>query len=230
MLEKTLRFFQREQYIDPQYQKQITEWDKNQRIEKVKELANKTEGVSSAILEAEKGNILKAYTGAAKIGWRIRGEIDELDTSSFPLLLFCAIVIDFVDLVPPLDLAIGKILTLILFVSLIFNGRYLYKFYARTFQFILCNVLNLIPVIDKLPLETIAVVLIWRKIAQARKEKESELSETEQKEKLIAVAGGKVYSFKEFLLQKQAREELSKVAAEENNAHQNDLLKLKEAA
>lgn len=195
MLEQAGRFFVREKYLDPRYQEQMNEWEKNRAIETVKKNVGVAKQIGDATVALEKGNVVKAYAKAVQTGLQIRGEIDELDTSTFPILVFFALLIDFgeiiypfIGMIPiagPVIVAIFwsflKMCSIALFISLIFNGRYVYRFFARKASPIILGLLNLMPLIDSIPFETIAVLLVWKNIAHLRKEKEGEEEEFESR-------------------------------------------------
>ena len=172
MLEQSLRFLGREKYVDPKYRKQIEEWDKKQSIAKGKKIAG-------AMAEAEKGHLIKGLTQSLGVAQDIREEIKEGDTSSFPHLLALAVLVDIVDFVPIVGTIVNVVAWPILFYGTLFRGRMKYKLGIK-FGFIILNFLEVIPVISWLPLESLAIIWLWRVTAKMRREKEDEEVENEQ--------------------------------------------------
>jgi len=172
MVENVLLFRTKEKYIDPKYRKQMEEWDKKQNLERGHRIAG-------AMAEAEKGNILKALAQSLSIGSGIREEIKEGDTSAFPYLLGLAILVYLVDFIPVVGTIVVVVAWPILFWGTFMRGRIKYKWGIRAI-FLILNFLGIVPGISYLPLEPLAILLLWRDTAKRRREKEAEEEENSQ--------------------------------------------------
>jgi len=173
MLEQSLRLLGgREKYIDPKYRKQIEEWDKKQNPAKGRRIVG-------AMAEVEKGHLVKGLAQSLGIAQEIREEIKAGDTSTFPYLLGLAILVDVVDFVPIIGTIVNVIAWPILFYGTLFRGRMKYKWGIK-FGFIALNFFEIIPGVSWLPLETLAILVLWRATAKMRREKEGEEEENNQ--------------------------------------------------
>lgn len=176
MLEQTLGFLrsglQREKYIDPKYQKQIAEWDQKQNLEKSKRIAE-------AMAEAQKGQLVKGLAHSLGIAQDIREEIKAGDTSSFPYLLGLAILVDVVDFVPVIGTIVQVVAWPILFWGTFMQGRVKYKLGIKM-SFYVLNLIEIVPGLSWLPLETFSILMLWRTTAKMRREKEAEEGENNQ--------------------------------------------------
>lgn len=162
----------REKYIDPKYRKQIEEWDKKQNPAKGRRIVG-------AMAEVEKGHLVKGLAQSLGIAQEIREEIKAGDTSTFPYLLGLAILVDVVDFVPIIGTIVNVIAWPILFYGTLFRGRMKYKWGIK-FGFIALNFFEIIPGVSWLPLETLAILVLWRATAKMRREKEGEEEENNQ--------------------------------------------------
>ena len=167
-----LRLVTKEKYVNPKYRKQIEDWDEKQRIAKGSKIAG-------AMAEVEKGNLVKGLVQSLSIGRDIREEIEEGDTSSFPYLLILAIMVDIVDFIPVLGTIVQIVAWPILFYGTFMRGRLKYKTGIRMLFFVL-NLLEIVPGVSWLPLESMSIIMLWRATAKARKEKEGEEEENDQ--------------------------------------------------
>lgn len=182
MPEKTLRFW-KQPYIPPEYKDQIEQWDKKQRIEKGKRIAG-------AMEVAGKGHLVKGLAQSLGVAQDIREEIKAGDTSSFPYLLGLAILIDLIDPVPVVGLIVKVVAKPILIYGTLFRGRLKYKYATKIIYWYWgITVVELVPGINWLPLETVSVLMLWRATAKIRREKEAEEEDNNQ---LIDAWGRKI--------------------------------------
>ena len=165
-------FGKKDQYIDPKYRKQIEDWEKNQNLEKGRRIAG-------AMREVETGHLVKGLAKSLGVASDIREEIKAGDTSSFPYLLGLAILTDIIVFVPVVGLIVKFVAKPILIYGTLFRGRMVYKWKIRI-VFIVLSSVELVPVVDWLPLETLSILLLWRATAKIRKEKEAEEEENNQ--------------------------------------------------
>jgi len=173
MLEQSLALLRRQQYIDPRYRKQIEEWDKKQS-------ARKDRKIAGAMVEVEKGHLVKGLAQSLSAGREIREEIEAGDTSSFPYLLGLAILVDLVDFIPIIGTIVNVVAWPILFYGTLFRGRIKYKV-GIWIAFLILNFFEIIPGMSWLPLESLSIVMLWHATAKARREKESEEGDNDQK-------------------------------------------------
>lgn len=194
MPENIAGLFQRDKYVDPKYRKQIEDWEKTQNLEKGKRIAG-------AMSEVEKGHLLKGLAHSLGIASDIREEIKAGDTSAFPYLLGLAILVDLVDFIPVVGLIVKFVAKPILIYGTFFRGRMKYKWGIKI-TFIVLSFIEIIPVIDWLPLETLSILMLWRATVKAREEKESEEEENNQVVEALSKKVVTYDTFRERMLKK----------------------------
>lgn len=111
---------------------------------------------------------------ALKLGLQFRRMAKENDTSMFPLMLGVALIIDFGDAT-----VIGFLITFffkpLMFIFLWGRGAWKVRVTARILLFF-----DLFPVISALPLTTIALVYVWKKMSDKAQHAKKELKKTER--------------------------------------------------
>ena len=178
MLEKSLRFFQREQYIAPEYKEQIENWEKNQATPLSKRLG-----------------VINAFR---KYGTKAAGKVEESENYEeginygkrifFPLVFACSLASEYTDLFPVVGKVIKVVALSIIWYNILVVGRspgYLDPKYKveigwkiRLF-FRILGLADLIPFVSALPLTTISVLIVWYKTHKQIKEKEGEWQKTQ---------------------------------------------------
>jgi hypothetical protein len=167
MLEKTLRFWEREQYIAPQYKEQIEEYERKQNEAKMNELVT---GLKAMEQHKEATSYEEGIEHTKKVFW--------------PLLFACAIASDCADLFPIVGTLVKIIVLPIIwyhFYIVLRAPGYLderhkietsYKFRILIWALGFTDLLTYI-----LPLTTVSVFIVWYRIKKQTKEKEKELLE-----------------------------------------------------
>lgn len=162
MLEKTLRFFQREQYVAPEYKEQIEQFHKKQKEFLVKRDGSFSQFRTSGLKALDKQDKIDNYEEGIQHGQKI----------FFPLLFACAIASDFADAFPVIGTIIKIIALSVIWYNILIKGSspgYLDQKYqiqvswkVRLF-FRILGLVDLIPLINALPLTTLSVLIIWHK-------------------------------------------------------------------
>lgn len=178
MLEQSLGFMRRSQYIDPRYKKQIEEWDKkqNRSLEKMSGLVS---GLKAAEQQGEADNYAEGIEKSKKVFW--------------PLLFACAIASDTADLFPVVGTLVKVIVLPIIwyyFYIVLRAPSYLdekykievsYKFRIVIWALGFTDLLTYV-----LPLTTLSVFIVWYRIKKQTRDKEEELQEAESKRSVFA--------------------------------------------
>ncbi|MFH1183092.1 MAG: hypothetical protein V1690_02415 [Candidatus Moraniibacteriota bacterium] len=176
MLEKTLRFWEREQYIAPEYKEQIREFDKKQTAvpevsQNQSEQRNKALG-AAGIKQDEADNYEEGTGQSKKVFW--------------PLLFACAIASDVADIFPIVGTLVKIIVLPIIwyyFYIVLRAPGYLdekykveisYKFRIVIWALGFTDLLTYI-----LPLTTFSVFIVWYRIRKLTREKEGSLQEAQ---------------------------------------------------
>lgn len=138
-----------------------------------------------ATVRASSGSKLKAPIEALKLGFYLRKKLNQHNEAAMTIAFVLAIAIDFVDNIPVAGYIVTLFLKPLLFIILWGRGAWKVKLTCRILLF-----LEFIPFVNKLPLNTIAVIYVYKKLKKESSEAEDklkQLAESYPREKAFSV-------------------------------------------